>query len=167
MFPLRQIGVGPGGRTVVRHGGGMMGVNTSLLLVPASGLAIVVLANQQGPTAGTLAEQCLAALLPDPERPPPPPPARLPQVPRPLQPPRPPLGVVTAPELVGRWAGEIERYGLPGLPLQLVVDEAGGATAWIDAEPPAPLLGAAFTAGMLTGARADRRRRNCTVQICD
>ena len=74
---------------------------------------------------------------------------------------------MTAPELVGRWAGEIERYGLPGLPLQLVVDEAGGATAWIDAEPPAPLLGAAFTAGMLTGARADRRRRNCTVQICD
>ena len=57
------------GHTLIHHGGGMMGVSTMLMMVPAEGLVVAVLCNGRGPAeepqpATAVAETVLSALLP-------------------------------------------------------------------------------------------------------
>jgi CubicO group peptidase (beta-lactamase class C family) len=66
----RSYGIGWGiiednyGYRSVGHGGGMGGVNTSLVMIPAERIAVVILANADTDLPFTLAEDILAELLP-------------------------------------------------------------------------------------------------------
>ncbi len=53
------------GLRMVRHGGGMGGVSTTLILLPEENAAIVVLGNASSSAPGEIANQILAALVPD------------------------------------------------------------------------------------------------------
>ena len=52
------------GYQVVRHDGGMGGVNTTLMLIPSERIAVAVLANGNSYLPYRIAGECLAALLP-------------------------------------------------------------------------------------------------------
>jgi len=58
-----HIGVIPEGLRVVQHSGGSLGVATSLALVPEQDLAVVVLANCDGPWADLVLIEVLCAVL--------------------------------------------------------------------------------------------------------
>jgi len=53
------------GLRTVRHGGGMGGVSTTLILLPEENAAVVVLGNASSSLTGEIANQILAALVPD------------------------------------------------------------------------------------------------------
>lgn len=55
----------PGGPRVVHHSGGMGGVTTHLFMVPAEGIALVVLSNRQSVDIDSIAEAALKVLLPE------------------------------------------------------------------------------------------------------
>lgn len=52
------------GYAIVKHDGGMGGVNTTLMLVPSERIAVAVLANGNSALPYRIAEDCLATLLP-------------------------------------------------------------------------------------------------------
>jgi len=58
-----------GGRRTVAHSGGMDGVNTTLVLVPSEGIAVVALANAAGPLPFDIAREVLKQLLGAPQKP--------------------------------------------------------------------------------------------------
>lgn len=60
-----QITERAGGRRVIHHSGGMMGVTAHLLFIPSERIAVVMLANRQPFKIEALEEQILAVLLPD------------------------------------------------------------------------------------------------------
>ncbi|MBL6852711.1 MAG: beta-lactamase family protein [Alphaproteobacteria bacterium] len=99
------------GYRIVSHDGGMPGVRTELRLVPAAGLAVVVLCNANDRIAPMVADEILAVMLPNynvPSNPP--------------KPQRPDF--VPPPELVGIWKGKISTYSAD-LPLTLQVMASG------------------------------------------
>lgn len=81
--------------TVVSHSGGMAGVSTILLLVPAERIVVVALANARTDLPGRIAEDILATVLPDLPAPKPPAPAGEPPA------------FTPAADMVGEWTGAI------------------------------------------------------------
>lgn len=56
----------PGGQLLYSHGGGIYGFNGELSYVPGEHLAVIVLANLNGPAAQILSRQLLSLALHDP-----------------------------------------------------------------------------------------------------
>jgi hypothetical protein len=100
----------PEGYHVVTHSGGMLGVATDLILVPAEDLAVVVLTNGSGNGVGPAEDLLIRTLLPKWKGIPEPPELD----PAPFKP---------APELVGTWVGHVHTYmGDRPVTLQFMAD---------------------------------------------
>ena len=133
-----------GGETV-SHSGGMDGVSTRLVLVPAGDAAVVVLSNGANGAVGEVQAEVLAELFPQWfDAPVAAPPAALPTVPAgsPV--------FTPMPQVVGEWIGTIDTH-LGVRTLRLSVRSDGSAYARVDAQPWALVNDARFEDGFLRG----------------
>lgn len=136
----------PRGGETVSHGGGMDGVSTRLVLVPAGDAAVVVLSNGANGAVGEVQAEVLAELFPqwfDVPVPPAPAAAPAPAAGSPVFTPMPPLA--------GEWAGTIDTH-LGVRMLRLSVRPDGAAYARVDAQPWALVNDARFEDGFLRGS---------------
>jgi hypothetical protein len=136
------------GYRIVSHGGGMVGVTTSLLLVPSALLAVVALANSVCDLPHVIVAEILATLLPgygekraeaeatrkaesEQEKPPAPP----------FQPP---------PDLIGEWRGAVHTYR-EEVPLTLWFQESGDIHARLGNQLKTLVNDVSLKDGRLTG----------------
>lgn len=128
------------GYKMVSHGGDMPGVATQMMIFPAEGVAIVVLANSmRHDMVARIADAVAASVLPNWKSRSGPTPSLLADKP-----------FVPAPEIVGTWSGRIARPE-GDLPMTLQVAADGALTAAIGAAPAVAVKGAQFAGGDLTG----------------
>jgi CubicO group peptidase (beta-lactamase class C family) len=147
----------PQGVRVVAHGGGMPGVATTLVLVPAERIVFAVLANTSGVPLDGIVQEILKALLP-----------KLPPLPQ--RPPQAPPEFRPGAELVGSWAGAIHTYQ-GERPLVLRIEESGTIRARLSRQLWTLLNQVRFDDGILYGrfagdvGTADSSRKPHTIQL--
>ncbi len=129
----------PGNHLCVSHTGGMGGVATSLRLFPKEKIAIVVLTNSGSSAPHQIADEIVAALMPD---------AR-------VQPSQGQRGAQQAaftpdPSLVGSWKGNLYTYKTQ-VPVTLVFQPDGDIHAQLGMQPKVLVNRAEFKDGFLTG----------------
>jgi CubicO group peptidase (beta-lactamase class C family) len=139
----------PRGGETVSHGGGMDGVSTRLVLVPAGDAAVVVLSNGANGAVGDVQAEVLAELFPqwfDAPAPPPPPaaaPARSAGSP----------AFTPMPQVAGEWTGTIDTHQGVRM-LRLSVRPDGAVYARVDTQPWALVNDARVEDGFLRGTVA-------------
>ena len=132
----------PSGYHVISHTGGMGGVATSLRLVPAEKLAVVVLCNGNHSLPHGVAEEILGVMLAKwkPQRRPPDPPSD----PPPFHPSR---------ELTGTWTGKLCTYK-EELPFTLWIGDSGEVQAQLGSQGKVALRAVRWRDGYLSGRMA-------------
>jgi CubicO group peptidase (beta-lactamase class C family) len=139
---MNNYGIGwsivePQGFRVVTHGGGMPGVTTTLVLVPAHRICIAVLANTSGAQITAIVQEILKTLVPN-----------LPPLPR--SPQTEPPEFKPRPELVGEWTGAIHTY-LGERPVVLRIEESGTIRVRLREQLWTLLTRVTFSEGILVG----------------
>ena len=127
----------PDGYRVISHTGGMGGVVTVLNLVPSERLAVVVLSNARTPMVQRVAQQIMAASLPDWKQQP-----AVPSAPSEFKP---------SPEWIGEWKGAVHTYQ-HDTPLTLTVRPSGEIVTRFGADFRTLLNDVRWRDGALTGS---------------
>jgi CubicO group peptidase (beta-lactamase class C family) len=125
-----------GGYRLIRYPGGMPGVRTDVILVPAKRIAVVVLSNSRSRAVNTVSQAMLNVLIPDLGT----------EAPKPA-----PAVKVDVGKWAGTWVGAVHTYQ-GKLPLRLVITDSGDARATLGKEPECPITNSRIDpVGFLTG----------------